>query len=280
MTPNQNSFTPAFLSRFPRSLSSLSLGTKKKPNEKGIASPTINSQEASGQVPVLNSGASHSRNNSYSSRNSSSSNHKKKHGRTESKSKADNTPPPLPERNNVSRKSLPTSPEEPSTPVNQSRRSDSKVSDLDSSMTSQNKSSSNKQHNVSFPSENNSRKRSKGKAKAHSDPKMSTQAFLQMELRSMSDGSEPPPLPPRQPSLAEPVQTLICGHGSSSVSSGNDINGRCLPNSINTCMHYPLVATCTTVRDNFSAFPLSHRPNIVRQLQQFDKNNVSNELML
>uniref|UniRef100_A0A336KLF3 CSON010845 protein n=1 Tax=Culicoides sonorensis TaxID=179676 RepID=A0A336KLF3_CULSO len=288
MTPNQNSFTPHFLSRFPRSLSSLSLGTKKKPvPDKNVTSPSSGAlaapQESQGQTVIIgssNGAATPSGRNHAMKSNSSVSSHKKKHGRTESKSKADSVqPPPLPERNNVARKSLPTSTENPNSPnhhvgggggSSHNRKGVSsdgrKISDLDASFTSQNsvKGAIQKPHNVSLPIESSgSRKRSKGK-KAHSDPKISTQSFLQMEVRSMSDGSEPPPLPPRQPSLAEPVQNL----GNSSMSTGIDQNGRCLPNSINTCMNYPLVATCTPVRDNFSAFPLSHRPNIVQQLQQ------------
>lgn len=283
MTPNQNSFTPHFLSRFPRSLSSLSLGTKKKPTtDKNVTSPTgpmPAPQESAhtGQTPIIgssNGAAGQTRSHPTKSNSSASSHSKKKHGRTESKSKADAVqPPPLPERNNVGRKSLPTSPENQSSPNHVATRvvkhsESKKISDLDASITSQGSSKGQgavqKAHNVSLPCESSgSRKRSKGK-KAHSDPKISTQAFLQMEMRSMSDGSEPPPLPPRQPSLAEPVQNL---GNSTSSSGGLDQNGRCLPNSINTCMNYPLVATCTPVRDNFSAFPLSHRPNIVQQLQ-------------
>lgn len=295
MTPNQNSFTPHFLSRFPRSLSSLSLGTKKKPaTDKSVTSPSgplpapQESLHGSSQTPIIgssNGAAGQTRNHPTKSNSSASSHTKKKHGRSESKSKVDSVqPPPLPERNNVGRKSLPTSPENqsPNHVTTRIKTSDiKKVSDLDASISSQGsiknaQGAVQKTHNVSLPIEG-SRKRSKGK-KAHSDPKISTQAFLQMEMRSMSDGSEPPPLPPRQPSLAEPVQNL----GNSTSSSGLDQNGRCLPNSINTCMNYPLVATCTPVRDNFSAFPLSHRPNIVQQLQlqqqqmqQQNKNSVS-----
>lgn len=172
------------------------------------------------------------------------------------KTKSEDVPPPLPQRNNVGRKSLPTSPE--NSAVDGAGYKVLQVSDLDKS--------SSQKLNVSMPAEpqTSNRKRSKqGKAKAHSDPKIqSTQMFIQMEARNcMSDGSEPPPLPPRQPSLAEPGST--------------DINGRYVPNSINTLMNYPLVTTCTTVRDNFSAFPLSHRPNIKQQLQQTQQQQKS-----
>lgn len=298
MTPNQNSFTPHFLSRFPRSLSSLSLGTKKKPTtDKNVTSPSgplpAPQESLHGQTPIIGSsnGAAGQTRNHPNKSNSSASSHSKKKHRSESKSKADSVqPPPLPERNNVGRKSTPTSPENqsPNHVTTRIKASDAKkISDLDASISSQGsvkniQGAVQKAHNVSLPMEGScsgSRKRSKGK-KAHSDPKISTQAFLQMEVRSMSDGSEPPPLPPRQPSLAEPVQNL----GNSTSSSGLDQNGRCLPNSINTCMNYPLVATCTPVRDNFSAFPLSHRPNIVQQLQlqqqhmqQQNKTTVSNK---
>lgn len=305
MTPNQNSFAPHFLSRFPRSLSSLSLGTKKKSStDKNVTSPTgplpapqesTHATDNNRQTPIIgnsNGATGQTRNLTKNNSSVSSSSHKKKHSRSESKSKADNVqqPPPLPERNNVGRKSLLVSPENPSSPnhvvtrgTTKNNENNKKISDLDASITSQGsvKGAVQKSHNISLPTESSgSRKRSKGK-KAHSDPKISTQAFLQMEMRSMSDGSEPPPLPPR-PTLAEPVQNL----GNSTSNSGIDTNGRCLPNSINTCMNYPLVATCTPVRDNFSAFPLSHRPNIVQQLQlqqqmqqQQNKSTVSNKML-
>lgn len=212
-----------------------------------------------GATAPQNHGILHGRTQSVSAKhNAPVVSGKKKHNRNGSRAQSvqEDVPPPLPQRNNVGRKSLPTSPEH----VVVSPNKHVLVSDLDTSLKSS-------KHNVSAsaavgPESSNSRKRSKTKNKAHSDPKMSTQMFIQMEARNcMSDGAEPPPLPPRQPSLAEPVQCLSTG-------GGGDMNGRYPPNSINTLLNYPLISTCTPVRDNFTPFPLSHRPNIVQQLQQ------------
>ncbi|XP_058065782.1 uncharacterized protein LOC131215411 [Anopheles bellator] len=50
------------------------------------------------------------------------------------------------------------------------------------------------------------------------------------------------------------------------------------PNSINTLMNYPLITTCTSVRDNMAAaFPLSYRPNIVHQMQQHQQTTALNQ---
>lgn len=270
MTQNQHSYTPAFLSRFPRSLSSLSLGMKKKTDNNSVASPTtgvgasvIDGTATGSTTP--SQGILHGRTQSVSAKhNVPVVSGKKKHSRNGSRAQSqEDVPPPLPQRNNVGRKSLPTSPEHAISP---DLGKHVQISDLDTSLKSS-------KHNVSIPSEpSNSRKRSKTKNKAHSDPKMSTQLFIQMEARNcMSDGSEPPPLPPRQASLAEPVQSLSA---SGESGSGSNVNGgsRFPPNSINTLLNYPLISTCTPVRDNFTPFPLSHRPNIVQQLQQSQSN--------
>uniref|UniRef100_A0A182VH61 Regulator of G protein signalling-like domain-containing protein n=1 Tax=Anopheles merus TaxID=30066 RepID=A0A182VH61_ANOME len=114
--------------------------------------------------------------------------------------------------------------------------------------------------------------------------------------------AEPPPLPPRQPGMLEVVnQNLILNsdnnagssssNGANSMTAASTPNGnnnhssgrgsiemRPPPNSINTLMNYPLITTCTSVRDNMAAaFPLSYRPNIVHQMQQHQQSTAMNQ---
>ncbi|XP_073811102.1 rho guanine nucleotide exchange factor 2 isoform X2 [Musca autumnalis] len=185
----------------------------------------------------------------------------------------DDVPPPLPQRNPPRQINLDASNN------NSANHSFSPISDLDNAGGGTN---SPVRHSPQppLPSANNSpqnasnkSKRSKAKTKALSDPKMSTQMFLQMESAgshsSGNDGTQmdelPPPLPPRQPGMIEEPQTSV--HRGSNQ---NLTNVRPSPNSVDTLMQYPLVSTCTPVhRDNMSAaFPFSQRPNIVQQLQQ------------
>lgn len=153
---------------------------------------------------------------------------------------------------------------------------------------------------------NNKKRTNKAKIKANSDPKISSQLLIQMEkdydkqqivvATGHSVGNLPPPLPPRQPGMLEESQNFLnnnkflglnsggAGAGAtSSASSGNRTdpsasnNSRPSPNSLDTLLNYPLISTCTAVRDNMTAaFPLSHRPNIVQQLQQSSNSNTSN----
>lgn len=156
------------------------------------------------------------------------------------------TPPPLPQRN-LPKKSLPTDTFELADSF--VRRVDTQISDLDHSTDSPIKGSSNLS--------SKGKKRSKNKTKALSDPKISSQLLIDME------SNLPPPLPPRQPGMIdEPL-----------ISFSNNNNKRSMPNSVDSMMNYPVIATCTAVRDNISAaFPLSRRPNIVQQLQQQEHN--------
>ncbi|ETN67114.1 hypothetical protein AND_001084 [Anopheles darlingi] len=65
---------------------------------------------------------------------------------------------------------------------------------------------------------------------------------------------------------------------SSRGGGGGPIDMRPPPNSINTLMNYPLITTCTPVRDNMAAaFPLSYRPNIVHQMQQHQQTTALNQ---
>ncbi|XP_075168419.1 rho guanine nucleotide exchange factor 2 isoform X2 [Haematobia irritans] len=194
----------------------------------------------------------------------------------------DDVPPPLPQRN------LPRQIQVDASNNNSANQNLSPISDLDNTIACGGNSplrnspqppltgNANAVQNVGSKS-----KRSKAKTKALSDPKMSTQMFLQMEsagTHNMAnhDGAQidevPPPLPPRQPGMIEELQA---GHRGSIQ---NLSNVRPSPNSVETLMQYPLVATCTPVhRDNMSAaFPLSQRPNIVQQLQQHQQQQQMN----
>ncbi|XP_059226165.1 uncharacterized protein LOC106086517 isoform X2 [Stomoxys calcitrans] len=197
----------------------------------------------------------------------------------------DDVPPPLPQRN------LPRQLQMDATNNNAASQGFSPISDLDNAAAGGTNSPVRNSPQpplsaaASTPVAAGSKsKRSKAKTKALSDPKMSTQMFLQMEsagAQNMTphDGTQleevPPPLPPRQPGMIEEAQT---GHRGSIQ---NLSNSRPSPNSVETLMQYPLVATCTPVhRDNMSAaFPLSQRPNIVQQLQQHQQQQQQQHAM-
>lgn len=183
-------------------------------------------------------------------------------------------PPPLPQRNHPRQLQLDAS--------NTSNASNtfSPISDLDNTASGGTSSPIRNSPQPPAPlvtnspqNPNNKSKRSKAKTKALSDPKMSTQMFLQMEssvsqnvaLHGAPLEETPPPLPPRLPGMLDDAQA---GHRGSIQNLNTSI--RPPPNSVDTLMQYPLVSTCTPVhRDNMSAaFPLSQRPNIVQQLQQ------------
>lgn len=279
--PNAHHTTPAFLSLFPRSLSSLSLGTRKKDKELETGNVSHNSSKMSlGSAlspPGPGSGGKKSSGNSGSNRHSQSMH-------------SPDIPPPLPQRN-PPRKSLDIN----SNPFEIFRNTP--ISDLDHSgsgiITSHNNSNSsgesNKQgkatgqkNSPTMMNQSNSNnndngsgkksKRSKNKTKALSDPKMSSQMFIQMEQQQVSPhhhpqphhgdiSGKPPPLPPRQYLMDE-------NRLNNNISPNNNNSGRALPNSIETIFNYPLVTQCTPVRDNLSPFPFTHRPNIVQKLQE------------
>lgn len=293
---------PAFLSRFPRSLSSLSLGGKKKstdkdpnatsPNTSGNAEMLSPSQSSSGHYLHLHQ---HHHHPPHHHSISIASVKNKFTGSTKDLKSSGDQPPPLPQRN-FPRKFQP-SPTTTTSPLDGVdgevvlRRS-TQISDLDHSTSgassnnvSHSPSNANDSSKTKSSSSGKGKKRNKAKIKANSDPKISTQLFIQMEKAQSieydnqqiivetghSVGNEPPPLPPRQPGMLEENQNLLNNNKLSSSS-----NSRPAPNSLDTLMNYPLIATCTAVRDNISAFPLSHRPNIVQQLQQNNNNNNNN----
>lgn len=308
--------TPAFLSRFPRSLSSLSLGTKKKPSEKDstIAAATmttsssntpVSSPNASFQSPgdspyAMNTPSMHQHHpymhhhhhqlHSQATQRSSGGSftadaigppHKKKFGYGQSIVESNDVPPPLPQRN-MPRKSSDCGVDTFGSDVN--LRRSKQVSDLDHSQcavaltsplgVSANNNAIEKPAAAVVSGKGKSRSKNP-KIKALSDPKMSSQMFIEMEqsLGGHYD-KEPPPLPPRQPGMLEEKQNVMNnnkfgGAGGATTNYGN----RPPPNSIDTLMNYPLTTTTQAVRDNFAAFPLSHRPNVQQILQQQSYNS-------
>lgn len=267
--------TPAFLSRFPRSLSSLSLGGKKKPADKEntVTTPaTIPHQIQQTPTSPYSSGGEMISPTNYQA---SSPSKKSKISASHRDLKNADIPPPLPERN------IPR-PKQSSTDIMDGDvvlRRNIQISDLDhsvSGMQTSNNAGNNNSHSplsnkssASSSSAGKGKQRSKQKMKALSDPKMSSQMFIQMEQaqgnqqqKQMNDDA--PPLPPRLPGMLEEKQNLI----NNNKFGKNNFTGRPPPNSLETHLSYPLIATCTAVREDLSAFPLSHRPNIVQQLQQ------------
>lgn len=294
--------SPAFLSLLPRSLSSLSLGTRKNKIDKDLLTSTLNNTtdvlpQPRGQEafnPMSQSLYHHIKANMLSPQQNTqrnlqqqcfnqqqqrfketlklSSGSKGKNVFTISKSLIEeDIPPPLPQRNPTRQLVLDLG--NPNS-VHQF----SPISDLDRAGSPQRtspklKASNNDDSGLLSNNNNNSTKakRSKIKAKALSDPKMTTQMFLQMETTSRPMATEdvgtskklevdscPPPLPPRQPGmLSEEISRGSC-------------QSLAQPNSLSAGYNYPLVSTCTAVQgDNIKvAFPLSQRPNIVQKLQQ------------
>lgn len=286
----QSCLTPAFLARFPRSLSSLSLGGKKK-TEKESSALNITLPDATNLDLRLD------KNRLISVDNRSMQ------------------PPPLPQRNFTRRS-------QPSPTISDGVDGDSSNIDLspiggvkkkgkteqDNNKTNNNNNNNNYYNEKSgknVPSKsstplsasaaNKVKKRSKTKIKANSDPKISAQLFIQMEREHDAEdvdgtsikkdliaatghsiANEPPPLPPRQPGMLEENQNLLnnnkCASNatpSSSSSNNTRHESRPSPNSLETRLNYPLIATATAVRgDNISPFPLSNRPNIRQRLQQ------------
>lgn len=279
--------TPAFLSLFPRSLSSLSLGTRKKDKEME-ANLSHNSSKASLGSAFSPPGAA---SGGGGNKKSSSSN------RHSHQMHSPDIPPPLPQRN-PPRKSLDIN----SNPFEIFRNTP--ISDLDHSgsgiISPQNVHNNSHRHspiagdggkgkaaaaamgqvesNSSIDNGSGKKgKRSKNKTKALSDPKMSSQMFIQMEQGHHQHGEltgKPPPLPPRQYLLDENRLNNNLSNSNSRLGAAEtnnnhtSNNGRALPNSIETIFNYPLVSQCTPVRDNLSQFPFTHRPNIVQKLQE------------
>lgn len=273
LTPQHHS-TPAFRSLFPRSLSAFNLGTRKKVDKDPllISTPSAMSGYADQFFRPIQS---------IPMSTPTVTNSGKRNQSTSQPSSAD-IPPPLPQRN-PPRKSVDFN----SNPFDIFRNTPP-VSDLDNSgsgivgVTSPNNNSNiinsypspttsnTPQSTKSSGSENSNKKsnkkRYKNKAKALSDPKMSTQIFIQVEAGRKDLTAKPPPLPPRQYMLDE--NRLNNNHFPNNYQQPQLDNGRALPNSIDTVFNYPLVSTCTTVRDNLSPFPFQNRQKVAQKVQK------------
>ncbi|XP_016988743.1 uncharacterized protein LOC108051233 isoform X2 [Drosophila rhopaloa] len=282
------STSPAFLSLLPRSLSSLSLGTRKNKIEKDLTTPSpfgltdfLQQQRLSHQAEAM-SQSMHQHTSTPTSQQTYFHPHQQQHRFKDSgaSSKGKNkflisrslieedVPPPLPQRNPPRQLNLDLKNGNGSPGGSQLV---APVSDLDRATSPQlNRSQQQQLPSSTDNSPSNAKsKRSKIKTKALSDPKMSTQMFLQMESAcaagaaggSIEVDGGPPPLPPRLPGMM-----------TEDMSRGSCQN-LAQPNSVGTAFNYPLVSTTTAVQnDNLNiAFPLSQRPNIVQQLQQYQQ---------
>lgn len=210
---------PNFLARFPRSLSQLNIGNKRKSTT--AASP----QEP--QKPASPASSSSSSNTPISSPNHQQKNNRTRH---QHPTVTADVPPPLPQRN------IP-------------RKNSAQVSDLDASMMMA--------AAKATPEAVRSGSKKKNKQKAYSDPKMSSEMMMQMEASNL-----PPPLPPRTPgnssNLEDGAFGLCVTNKDSFDGSSNGADGRPLPNSCSTQLHYPLITTSVAVRDGMLPPPNFH----------------------
>ena len=226
--PTTTVAAPTFLARFPRSLSQLNIGSRRKSAATSPQEPTAVVKPVTPSTP--NSSSS-------SSTPISSPNHQKVRIRHHHPTVTADVPPPLPQRN-APRKSLPASP----TLVPQ-------ISDLDASMMSAVASGLTP---TPFNAGAVKKKNQKQKIKAYSDPKMSSEMMLQMECASY-----PPPLPPRTGLFEDSgVFGLVVNNKDILDGSGND--GRPLPNSIATQLNYPVISTSVAVREGIVPPPNFH----------------------
>lgn len=254
----QSSSTPAFLSRFPRSLSSLSLGGKKKSIEKEAANLSLILSNTSGnsehlQSPVTSGLHLHSSHNALLSsvKNKFTSEPVELRPGFVDKNRSKNQPPPLPLRN-FPRRSQPATTLDGVDGENlidlttnavavaaagvKKKGKSSSSADIDNKTNNNDKSNKNLSSNSSISTASTSaankvKKRNKAKIKANSDPKISAQLFIQMEREydkqdliaatGHSIANEPPPLPPRQPGMLEENQNLINNNKCGSGGSGS-----------------------------------------------------------
>lgn len=213
---------PNFLARFPRSLSQLNIGNKRKSTT--AASP----QEPQKPLPASPASSSSSSNTPISSPN----HQQKSRLRHQHPTVTADVPPPLPQRN------IP-------------RKNSAQVSDLDASLMMA--------AAKATPEAVRSGSKKKNKQKAYSDPKMSSEMMMQMQMEA---SNLPPPLPPRTPGNSSNLDDGAFGqcvtNKDSFDGSPTGADGRPLPNSCSTQLHYPLITTSVAVRDGMLPPPSFH----------------------
>lgn len=111
----------------------------------------------------------------------------------------------------------------------------------------------------------------KNKQKAYSDPKMSSEMMMQMETSNL-----PPPLPPRSSNAMGGnfedggAFGLCVTNKDSADGATNGTEGRPLPNSCATQLHYPLITTSVAVRDGMVPPPSNFHGHHHKQQHSFD----------
>lgn len=235
-TPTTITASQHFLARLPRSLSQLNLGSKRKSTNADL--------QLQQQRPIQSPSSSSSSNTPVSSpihQVTTKSNQKSSRNQILADS---SVPPPLPQRN-IPRKSS-------------SGSTSNQISDLDASLMAASKVTQSQAPSTSGGS------KKKNKQKAYSDPKMSSEMLLQMEAAHF-----PPPLPPRSIGGTPTLDVFSVMNKDSFDGTTNLVDGRPLPNSCATQMHYPLIATSVSVRDGLI-------PPFNFQGYSFDTNSVMN----
>lgn len=259
---------PAFLSRFPRSLSQLHL--KKKSTDRSSVTGqtgiednqmtsdgnninTIKIGSTQYQGPLMasptnsSSNSSNSIHNSNKKFNASSANCNINSQNGGAVVTVNDIPPPLPQRN-ISRKSLSSISPSTDDHLHDISKKHVQISDLDSSL--------------KVEQSNHSKKKSKGKHKTSSNPEASCLQFIQMESNNLNLNF-PPPLPPRQSQLVSGNQIIMNQSCTDSPDIEHQDINRPLPNSINTILNFPLISTTQSVMDNFNIDDQAIRSSIV-----------------
>lgn len=262
---------PAFLSRFPRSLSQLHLKKKSAPERSSSDAQQhlsdLNNVNTIKIGPLMATPVADDNNNSSSSMDDSSSSSAAVQperqddvvGRSNGSGNVvplahiqnmfRDIPPPLPQRN-PSRKSI-SHPDESAATV----ATDSQQTTNSAAFTVDSFDSSISKVMVEAAPATGAIKRAQRARPNHrtaSDPEASCLQFIQSEANNF-----PPPLPPRQPQLVSGTQiitnqSVTDSPTDCSSSIGEHADGRPLPNSINTKLNYPLISTTQFVLDNMS----------------------------
>ncbi|XP_070505008.1 rho guanine nucleotide exchange factor 12-like isoform X1 [Chironomus tepperi] len=240
-SPPTPTSTPTFLARFPRSLSQLNLGNKRKSTT--VASP----QEPTRPLP--SSPQTPSSSSSSNTPISSPSHQQKVKVRHQHPVVTADVPPPLPQRN-IQRK--------PTTPTT------AQVSDLDSSLMAA---------KAQVPVAN----KKKNKQKAYSDPKMSSEMMMQMEASNYPPPLPPRQIGCNNFGVDDgSAFGQVITNKDSTDNSPTALDGRPFPNSCATQMHYPLISTSVAVRDGIP--PHGHFPAFESSLMNISSSSLPPEL--